>query len=83
MTRYRQPEKADVSLGPCMVLQARPKAIYCALYADSASMKANKLPKQHLWVPQSVVSDDSEVWKLNDQGDLIVKGWWAEAHGFA
>jgi len=30
------------------------------------------------WIPKSVVHDDSEVWKKDDVGKLIVKMWWAE-----
>jgi hypothetical protein len=30
------------------------------------------------WIPKSVVHDDSEVWKKDDAGKLIVKMWWAE-----
>lgn len=33
------------------------------------------------WVPQSVVHDDSEVWKVGDEGTLVVKQWWAEKNG--
>lgn len=33
-----------------------------------------------LWVPKSVVHDDSEVFdaKDNDSGKLVLKRWWAE-----
>jgi hypothetical protein len=31
-----------------------------------------------LWVPQSVVHDDSDIWKQDDEGVLKVKAWWAE-----
>jgi hypothetical protein len=34
------------------------------------------------WVPKSVVHDDSEIWKTNDVGSLVVKKWWYEKnHG--
>lgn len=33
------------------------------------------------WVPQSVVHDDSEVWKVGQFGKLVLKGWWAEKQG--
>lgn len=35
------------------------------------------------WVPKSVVHDDSEVWKTEDEGSLVVKSWWAEKNGYA
>jgi len=39
-----------------------------------------------LWVPHSVIHDDSEVYiglDVQDSGDLIVEAWWAEEKGFA
>lgn len=37
-----------------------------------------------VWVPQSVVHDDSEVYRLSDPGpgNLVVKRWWAEERGW-
>jgi hypothetical protein len=35
-----------------------------------------------IWVPRSVIHDDSEVWQLGDSGDLCVHQWWAEESGF-
>jgi len=33
---------------------------------------------EEIWVPQSVIHDNSEVWKKGDVGILIVKEWWAK-----
>ena len=33
------------------------------------------------WIPQSQISDDSEVWREGDTGDLVIKAWWAEKEG--
>jgi hypothetical protein len=30
-----------------------------------------------IWIPKSVVDDDSEVYRMGDKGDLILKRWWA------
>jgi hypothetical protein len=30
------------------------------------------------WIPKSVVHDDSEVWKKDDNGMLVVLTWWAK-----
>ena len=30
------------------------------------------------WIPQSQIDDDSECWKLGDEGILIVSEWIAE-----
>lgn len=42
---------------------------------------------EEVWVPRSVVHDDSEVWDYDDEdargpGDLVVKEWWAEKQGW-
>ena len=34
------------------------------------------------WVPKSVIHDDSEVWKEDDSGKLVVKTWFAEKEGW-
>lgn len=33
---------------------------------------------REIWVPQSVIHDDSEVYQLGDEGDLVVERWFAE-----
>lgn len=33
------------------------------------------------WIPQSQVTDDSEVWKPGDQGKLVITEWIAEQKG--
>jgi len=34
------------------------------------------------WIPQSMVHSDSEIWKEDEEGTLIIKGHWAEAKGW-
>jgi hypothetical protein len=37
---------------------------------------------ESLWVPKSMIHDDSEVWKTGQEaGRLIVKEYWAEKRG--
>jgi hypothetical protein len=36
-----------------------------------------------IWVPKSVVHDNSEIWKAEEKGDLTVKHWWARSSGYA
>lgn len=44
--------------------------------------KASKYTKSpEVWVPKSVVHDDSEVYKEGDTGTLIVARWFAEKEG--
>jgi hypothetical protein len=33
------------------------------------------------WIPKSVVSEDSEVWKHGDEGELVIAGWFALKEG--
>lgn len=35
------------------------------------------------WLPKSQMHDDSEVWKPEQSGDVVVKRWWAEKEGLA
>jgi hypothetical protein len=35
-----------------------------------------------VWVPVSQVHDDSEVWKVGDEGKLVVTQWIAEQKGW-
>lgn len=49
----------------------------------AASEKALRVTigDETLWIPKSVVHDNSEVWKMGDEGKLVVKKWWAEKNG--
>ena len=35
-----------------------------------------------IWVPKSQLTEDSEVWKTGQDGDLVVTKWFAEQHGW-
>lgn len=35
-----------------------------------------------IWIPKSVIHDDSEVYKPGTSGKLVVKSWWAEENGY-
>jgi hypothetical protein len=37
----------------------------------------------NVWVPRSVVHDDSEVFDRGHEGDLVVQSWCAEKEGYA
>ncbi len=56
-----------ISLGKAKCVAATDKAIQVVLEEGRI-----------LWVPQSVVHDDSEVYSKGDQGELVVELWWAE-----
>jgi hypothetical protein len=35
-----------------------------------------------VWVPQSVIHDDSEVYRAGDAGELVVLAWFARKQGW-
>jgi len=37
---------------------------------------------EQVWVPKSVVDDDSEVFERGHTGNLVVAEWWADKHGW-
>lgn len=40
-----------------------------------------RIGDKEIWIPQSVVHDDSEVFKEGDEGKIVTKQWWAERNG--
>lgn len=36
---------------------------------------------QDIWIPKSVLHDDSEVYEANTEGELVVMRWWAKKEG--
>lgn len=56
-------------LGTGECLRASDKAIYVRIATRS------------FWIPQSVVHDDSDVWRVGDKGKIVVAAWWAEKNG--
>lgn len=42
-----------------------------------------RIGDKEIWIPQSVVHDDSEVFKAGDEGKVVVLTWWAEKNGHA
>ncbi len=34
------------------------------------------------WIPQSQITDDSEVWREGDEGTLEITDWWARKKGW-
>ena len=62
---------SKISFGECVIKRDTGKAILVATeFGD-------------LWVPQSVIHDDSEVWKGEGaEGELCVEYWWADKNGY-
>jgi hypothetical protein len=42
-----------------------------------------RIDDKEIWVPQSVVHADSDVYRANDEGKVVVQAWWAERNGYA
>lgn len=40
------------------------------------------LDKDQIWIPKSQITDDSNVWKEGQEGDLYVSEWFAEQRGW-
>lgn len=54
----------------------------CVAQTDKAiCVRAPDLDGQ-VWIPQSQVHEDSEVWKEGQSGKLVVNEWWAEKEGW-
>jgi len=49
----------------------------CTAETEKAILVEADSLDESLWVPKSQVTDDSEVYKKDTDGDLIVNDWWA------
>jgi hypothetical protein len=41
-----------------------------------------ELDDHSTWIPKSAIHDDSEVWKEDQEGKLVIKDWFAEKKGW-
>lgn len=63
-----------ISIGEAICVRETEKSIFVQMDPGKRS--------EHHWIPQSQVHDDSDVWKVGQRGQLIIKRWWAEEKGF-
>jgi hypothetical protein len=63
MPRRPDPSEDDVRLEDVRCLRATEKAILCEIEGDE------------VWIPQSQVTEDSEVWKPGQEGTLVITRW--------
>lgn len=66
---------ADTTIGDGRAIRETDKAVLVRLEDE-----------EEVWVPKSVISDDSEVWTVHPhgmEGAVIVQEWWAKANGYA
>lgn len=71
MTRGRKNDPEDVVVAEVACTHATERALLCVVDG------------REVWVPQSVVTDDSEVYRKGDVGKLCVKGWFAAKQGWS
>lgn len=48
---------------------------------ETAQAVLCRIGSRELWVPQSQIDDDSEVYQLGDIGTLVITEWFAEREG--
>ena len=58
--------REKVRIDDVEILRATDKAVLC------------QIEDQQVWIPQSQIDDDSEIWKEGDTGTLIVSDWIAK-----
>jgi hypothetical protein len=48
------------------------------------AVKAELEDGREIWIPKSVIHDDSEAWdRENNEGTIVCKRWWMERNGYA
>jgi hypothetical protein len=57
------------------------EGVVCVRATDAAILV--RIDGEEHWIPQSQVSDDSEVWQEGDEGRLVVSQWIAMQKGLA
>ena len=76
MTINREP----IKMGHCTCVSQSEKAI-CVLGLETVTGICKDFPMT-VWIPQSQVHADSEVWMNGQSGELVVTGFWAEKQGW-
>lgn len=64
----------SVSFENCLCVAETLKAI-------QVEMGDGRKEKELVWIPKSQIDDDSEVWKKDQDGKLVVSEWIAEQKG--
>lgn len=72
--RRQHEEDKGFSFGACEAYLETEKAIGVRRLEGSTE---DPLEKDPFWVPKSVIHNDSDVKAKDDEGELVVKTWWA------
>jgi hypothetical protein len=62
---------ATFKIEDCEIVKSTGKAIL----VESPNLE------EPLWIPNSQVHDDSEIWKQGETGTLTITEWWANKEG--
>lgn len=62
-----------VALENVTAVRATEKALLCRIPGE-------REPRE-VWIPRSQITDDSEVFELGHEGQLVIKSWFAEREG--
>lgn len=54
-----------------------------AISETKAALKVKMDDDRALWVPKSVIHDDSEVYEVGGEGTLVVFQWFADKEGWS
>lgn len=60
---------ATTCIEDVLAIRETAKALLCIIDGDE------------VWIPKSVIDDDSEVYQDGDEGDLVITEWFAEKEG--
>lgn len=63
-----------IDLGHASVMQETDEAL---------RLLVPEIDMEPIWIPKSGIHDDSEAWKEDQEGTLVVKDWLAEKRGWA
>lgn len=75
--------REPVTIGNGECIKETPDAILVELKRDRPDAHGFVTTDKQLWLPKSVLHDDSDVFKDGGTGKVIVYQWWAEKEGFA
>lgn len=56
-------------------LRGTERALLCRIPGERAT--------RDVWIPRSQITDDSEVFEVGDEGQLVVKSWFADREGLS
>ena len=68
--------KPGYDIEGCKVIQNTGKALLVR------NKRCSEFDGEDIWVPQSQITDDSDIWRDGDEGTLTVTEWFAEKKGW-